>query len=74
MELQGIMLSDYTTSEVYQELPWLKTYFSDSDEKLYLDWRRSKGYTNEIEKLSRDSSDLTLTVTLKVGAQKKKRN
>ena len=35
--------------------------------------RRSKGYTDELEKLTRDDSDLTLTVKLKAAAIKKLR-
>ena len=33
--------------------------------------RRSKGYTDELKKLTRDNSDLTLTVKLKAAATKK---
>ena len=33
--------------------------------------RRSKGYTDELEKLTRDDSDTTLTVKLKAAANKK---
>ena len=35
--------------------------------------RRSKGYRDELEKLTRDDSDLTLTVKLKAAATKKLR-
>ena len=33
--------------------------------------RRSKGYTDKLKKLTRDNSDLTLTVKLKAAATKK---
>ena len=35
--------------------------------------RRSKGYTDRLEKLTRDDSDVTLTVKLKKAANKKMR-
>ena len=35
--------------------------------------RRSKGYTDELEKLTRDDSNITLTVELKAAATKKMR-
>ena len=44
-----------------------------TDEKLYIDMRRSEGYTDELEKLTRDDSDITLTVKLKAAATKKMR-
>ena len=44
-----------------------------SNEKMYLDLRRSKGYTDELESLTRDDSKLSLTVTLKDAAVKKMR-
>ena len=40
---------------------------------MYLDSRRSKGYNNELESLTRDHSKLTLTVTLKDAATKNMR-
>ena len=54
-------LSDYANNKVYQELPRFKNLFDKTDEKLYIDLRRSKGYNNELENLSRDDSDTKLT-------------
>ena len=54
-------LSDYANNKVYQELPRFKNLFDKTDEKLYIDLRRSKGYNNELENLSRDDSDIKLT-------------
>ena len=34
--------------------------------------RRSKGYTDELEKINRDNSDIALTISLKEAAAKKK--
>ena len=44
-----------------------------SDEKVYIDIRRRKGYTSELERVNRDDSDLSDTVDLKVAATKKMR-
>ena len=43
------------SNEIKQELTKEKDCFSSkSDEKLYIDMRRRKGYTDELEKLTRD--------------------
>ena len=65
--------SDYLYNEVRQQLPNRNTYFTDSDEKVYIDIRRSKGYTGEFERVNRDDSDLVVTVDLKNAAGKKMR-
>ena len=65
--------SDYLYNEVRQQLPNRNTYFTDSDEKVYIDIRRSKGYTGEFERVNRDDSDLVVTVDLKNSAAKKMR-
>ena len=54
----------------FQELPKERNYVTNTDEKLYIDLRRIKGYTDKLEKLTRDNSDLTLTVKLKAAATK----
>ena len=66
-------LLDYTHNPVFQELPTQNQYFTNADEKIFIDLRRGKGYTNEIEKLNRDDSDLSITITLKNAAAKKMR-
>ena len=46
-------LTQYKNNEIKQELTKEKYYFGDdSDEKLYINIRRSKGYTDELEKLT----------------------
>ena len=65
--------SDYLYNEVRQELPNRNKYFTDSDERVYIDIRRSKGYTGEFERVNRDDSDLVVTVDLKNAAAKKMR-
>ena len=65
--------ADYLYNKTKQELPTRNTYFTDSDEKVYIDIRRSKGYTGEFERVNRDDSDLIVTVDLKNAAAKKMR-
>ena len=65
--------ADYLYNKTKQELPNRNTYFTDSDEKVYIDIRRSKGYTGESERVNRDDSDLIVTVDLKQAATKKMR-
>ena len=64
-------LSDYAHNPVYQELLKLHDYFANADEKVFIDLRREKGYTNEIEKINRDDGDLSITITFKAAATKK---
>ena len=65
--------ADYLYNKTRQELPNRNTYFTDSDEKVYINIRRSKGYTGEFERVNRDDSDLIVTVDLKKAAGKKMR-
>ena len=44
--------SEYMNNEVRQELPNRNTYFTDSDERVYIDIRRSKGFTGELERVN----------------------
>ena len=49
-----------------------KKFFADeSDEKMFIDIRRSKGYTKELEELSRNDADIDLTILLTKVAEKK---
>ena len=64
-------LTEYTNNEIYQELPKGRNFFTNTDEKLYIDIRRSKCNTDELEKLTRDDSDIMLTIKLKAAATKK---
>lgn len=63
-------LKDHVNNKIYQELVRVDKHLASCDEKLYLDLRWSKSYTNELEKLSRDDSDLTLRVKLKDAVDK----
>ena len=65
-------LTQYKNNKIKQELTKEKDYFRDNfDERLYIDMRRSKGYTNELEKLTRNDGGVTLTIKLKQAAAKK---
>ena len=43
------------------------------DDRIYLDMRRSQGYTDELEKLTRDDSGLAVFIDLKAVATEKLR-
>ena len=43
------------------------------DDRIYIDGRRSQGYTNELEKLTSDDSSLAVVINLKEAAKKKMR-
>ena len=63
--------SDYIYNEIRQELSNRNVYFTNSDERVYIDITSSKGYTGEFERVNRDDSDLVVTVNLKNAAAKK---
>ena len=46
---------------------------NSKDDRILIDMRRSKGYTDELEKLNRDDSGLAVVITLKEAAAKKLR-
>ena len=66
-----VLFSDYANNLIFLELPDLKNYFTNSDEKVFIDLKRGKGYTGELEKANRGDIDLTITVTLKAATTKK---
>ena len=45
-------LFEYANNEIFQELLKERNDFTNADEKPYIDMRRSKGYTDELEKLT----------------------
>ena len=59
-------LTEYANSKVYQELPRLDKIYGkkESDERIYIDHWRGQVCTNKLEKINRNDSNLTLTVTL----------
>ena len=68
-------LTQYANNDIYKELIKYEKYYkkSESDEKLYVDLRRGRGYTFELEKIVRNDSSITLTITLRNAATKKMR-
>ena len=68
-------LTQYANNEIYKELIKYEDYYSQlkSDEKLYVDLRRGRGYSNELERIVQNDSSLTLTITLRTAAAKKMR-
>ena len=66
-------LTQYANNEIYKELIKYEDYYSKtkSDEKRYVDLRRGRGYSNELEKIVRNDSSLILTITLQRAAVKK---
>ena len=51
-------------------MPRKNKYFTDSDERLYIDLRRSKDHTGEFERVDRNDSDLTIATELKTAKKK----
>ena len=68
-------LTQYANNEIYKELNKYEKYYKklESDERLYVDLRRGRGYSNELERIVRNDSSLKLTVTLKKAAAYKYR-
>ena len=67
-------ITKYMNNEIKQDMIKEKKYFTDeSDEKIFINMRRSKGYTDELEELSRDDADIDLTILLTKAAGKKMR-
>ena len=68
-----VFFSDYANNLIFPELPDLKNYFTNSDEKVFIDLKSGNGCTGELEKVNRDDIDLSITVTLKAVTTKKMR-
>ena len=66
-------LTDYTYNKTFQELKTREDYLKHSDEKIYIDLGRSKGYMNELEKITRNDNILSATINLKTEAIKQMR-
>ena len=68
-------LTEYSQNEIYKELIKYKDYYTSSkcDKRLYIDLRRGRGYTRELEKIVRNDSSVTMTITLRNAAVKKMR-
>ena len=69
----SVPLIHYVYHKIFQKLTTEEDYLKDSDEKIYTDLGRSKGYRNELEKITADDNDLSVTINLKTAAVKKMR-
>ena len=67
-------LTQYKNNEIYQEITAEDEFTNnEKDDRIYIDMRRSKGYTDELEKINRDDSGVALNISLKDAAAKKSR-
>ena len=65
-------LSQYKSNEIFQEIATEENYTTaNTDDRILIDLWRSKDYTDELEKITRDNSGLGVIVTLKKAAAKK---
>ena len=67
-------LTQYKNNQIYEEITE-EDKFTDNerDDWIYIDTRRSKGYTDELEKINCDDSGIAPTISLKAAAAKKVR-
>ena len=64
----------YKNNEIYQEITQENEYGDNTtDDRIYLDMRRSQGCIDELKKLTRDDSGLAVVINLKKAAKKKMR-
>ena len=65
-------LTQYKNNEIYQEITPEDEYRDNTkDDIIYLDIRRNQGYTDKLEKLTRDDSGLAVIINLNEAAKKK---
>ena len=58
-------LTDFSSHPIVQELKDETEYYgNDSDERVYVDLRDSRGYKNKLDKPSRNDSKMTITIEL----------
>ena len=59
-------LTQYQNNEVYQEITSEDDYTTNNiGNRVWIDMRRSKGYTDELEKINRDDSGIALIIGFK---------
>ena len=67
-------LTQYEINPIYQYITPEGEYRKNTkDDRIYIDIRRSQGYTDELEKLTRDDGVLAAVINFKDAAQKKMR-
>ena len=65
-------LTQYKNNEIYQEITAEDEFTNnEKDDRIYIDMRRSEGYTDELEKINCDDSSVALNISLKDVAAKK---
>ena len=70
----SVPLMQSRNNKIYQEMTEEDEFTTNSkDDSILVDMRRSKGYTDELQKLNRDDSGLAVVITLKEAAAKKLR-
>ena len=61
-----VPLSQYKNNEIYQEITAEGEYTTNNtDDRIWIDMRRSKGYTDKLEKINRDDSGLAVVIGFK---------
>ena len=66
------LLIQCKNSKIFQEITTEENYTTaNTDDKILIDLWRIKGYTDELEKITRDDSGLGLVASLKKAAAKK---
>ena len=67
-------LTEYKNSPIYQDMTDEYAYRGQQkDDRIYIDMRRSKGNTDELEKITRDDSGLVINIKLKATSTEKLR-
>ena len=67
-------LTQYKNNPIYQDMTKEDEFTTNTmGDRIYIDMRRSKDYTDELEKINRDNSGIALTISLKEAAGKKMR-
>ena len=67
-------LTQYKNNEICQEITEEDIFTTnDTDDRIWIDMRRSKGYTDELEKINRDDNGLAVVIGFKESAAKKLR-
>ena len=67
-------LTQYKNNPIYQEITEEDQFTTNErDDRIYVNMRRSKGYTDKLEKINRDDSGIALTISLKKAAANKLR-
>ena len=67
-------LTKYINNEIYQEITAQDKYTkNDTDDRVWIDMKRSNGYTDEFEKINRDDSGLAVILGFREATTKKLR-